>query len=155
LLPEQSPTDRTEVPFQGGSNRQYLRMTSVSDAIWNRAAMDAGGPSPRSGDAALASLLRVHNLAMSGGLLDALDRLSPGDLDAAQNGYRFFDLPEAADVIGRVRSELGRNDLSDGELEALEGEADQRYAEVVATDQVIVDRFEARLTSDPEAFAPA
>ena len=92
---------------------------------------------------------------MSGGLLDAVERLAPGELDAAQAGYRSFDLPEAAAVIEHVRSELGRNDLGDAGLEALEGEADHRYTDVVATDQVIVDRFEARLASEPDAFAPA
>jgi hypothetical protein len=117
--------------------------------------MNAGGPSPRHGDEALASLLRVHGLAMSGGLLDAVERLSPADLDAAEAGYRFFDLPGAAAVIEKVRSELGRTDVSDEELEALEGEADQRYADVVATDQVILDRFEARLAAAPDEFAPA
>lgn len=116
--------------------------------------MDAGGPIPRSGDVALASLLRVHSLAMSGGLLDAVERLARGDLDAAQAGYRFFDLPEAAAVIGHVRDELERDGLSDEELESLEIEADQRYASVVPTGQVIGDQFEARLVSDPDAFAP-
>ena len=116
--------------------------------------MDAGGPSPRPGDEALASLLRVHNLAMSGGLLDAVERLSPDELDAAQAGYRVFNLSRAADVVAHVRSELGRDDLSDTEMEALEGEADQRYADVVATDTVIVDRFEDRLAFTPDDFAP-
>ena len=117
--------------------------------------MDAGGQAPRPGDEALASLLRVHSLAMSGGLLDAVERLSPDALDAAQSGYRVFDLPEAATLIAHVRSELGRDDLSDAEHDALEGEADQRYADAVATDEVIADRFERRLASAPDDFAPA
>ena len=130
-------------------------MTDASDAIWNRAAIESGGPSPRSGDEALASLLRAHSLAMSGGLLDAVERMSPDELDAAQNGYRAFDLPEVAAVIAHVRTELGRDDLSDAELDALAGEADARYADVVATDAIIVDRFERRLTLAPDDFAPA
>jgi hypothetical protein len=45
-----------------------------ADVIWNRAALDAGGPCPRHGDAALSAVLGLHGLAMSGGLLDAVER---------------------------------------------------------------------------------
>jgi len=91
---------------------------------------------------------------MSGGLLDAVERLSTDELDAAQTGNLAFELPEAAAIITHVRSERGRGDLSEADVDALEGEAEERYAEVVATDAVIVDRFERRLSSTPDDFAP-
>jgi hypothetical protein len=129
-------------------------VTTNSDAIWNRAAMDGGGTNPLPGDQALASLLRLHSLAMSGGLLDAVERLSPAELDAALVGYQEFDLPDAASTVAHVRSELIRDDLSEDDLDAVEAEADERYAEVIPMDAVIVDRFERRLASGPDDFAP-
>src|SRR6478672_11086282 len=48
----------------------------LGDAIWNRAALHGGGSRPRYGDAALSAVLRLHNLVMSGGLLDAVERLA-------------------------------------------------------------------------------
>jgi hypothetical protein len=40
-----------------------------ADEVWNRAALEGGGPEPREGDVALATLLRAHGLAMNGGVL--------------------------------------------------------------------------------------
>lgn len=54
--------------------------------------MTGGGPDPRQGDVALSSVLDVHNLAMSGGLLDAVQRSTYEQLDAAQTGYRWLRL---------------------------------------------------------------
>ena len=36
----------------------------AANQVWNRAAMANGGPAPREGDAALASVLGVHSMAM-------------------------------------------------------------------------------------------
>jgi hypothetical protein len=63
-------------------------MTPTED-IWNRAAMDDGGSTPRAGDVALAALLRLHSRAMSSGLLDAvMDGLDAEEIEAALAGYR-------------------------------------------------------------------
>src|SRR5262245_60540376 len=78
----------------------------AADEVWNRAAMSSGGPAPRQGDASLASVLGVHNLAMSGGLLNAVEEATPAQLDAAEAGYRWLQLDAAADVIGMVRREI-------------------------------------------------
>ena len=58
--------------------RDQSRGTGLSEAdlVWNRAAMEAAGEQPRQGDVAPASLLSLHNLAMNGGLLHAIERLS-------------------------------------------------------------------------------
>lgn len=55
----------------------------AADEIWNRAAMNGGGPDPSQGDAALVSVLGVHNMAMSGGLLNVGEQLSLDQLEGA------------------------------------------------------------------------
>jgi hypothetical protein len=45
----------------------------LADHVWNRAALDGGGPKPRDGDRALADLLLAHGLIMNGGLGHALE----------------------------------------------------------------------------------
>jgi hypothetical protein len=122
--------------------------------VWNRAAMSSGGPAPRQGDASLASVLGVHSLAMSGGLLNAVEQATPDQLDAAEAGYRWLQLDAAADVIGMVRREIETGALDDDDrADALEGHADDEYGQVVPTDQTLVDAFQARWIEVPDAFA--
>ena len=61
------------------------------DLIWNRAS-EGGGANPQAGDLALAALLRAHGLTMNGGVLHAVERLQPSELQDAASGYRFFGL---------------------------------------------------------------
>lgn len=127
----------------------------VADEIWNRAAMNGGGSEPLPGDAALAWVLGVHNLAMSGGLLDAVERSPSPDLDAAEAGFRWLRLEAAADVIAMVRREIDTGALDDDDrAEALEGRADDEYAQFVPADQTLVEAFRVRYSEDPSAFAP-
>jgi hypothetical protein len=129
-------------------------MTNSADDVWDRAAMEAGGQDPRAGDSALSGLLSFHSRAMSGGVLDAVETATTEDLAAAEDGFRFFALADAADVVARVRSALAAGDLSESDLEELEGDADSRYAAIVPSDETIVERFESRLRSEPDLFAP-
>lgn len=76
-------------------------------------------------------------------------------MDAAEAGYRALDLADAAVVVANVRAQLGRDDTTDADLGALEGDADDRYSDVITTDRVILDRFRARLASTPEDFTPS
>ncbi len=116
--------------------------------------MSGGGSKPRPGDVALSSVLNLHNLAMSGGLLDAVDRLESGALDAAESGYRWLRLEPAAEVVAMVRSEIVQGALDDDDrAETLELRADERYAQVIPTDQTLVDAFVVRLSEEPQAFA--
>lgn len=127
----------------------------AADEVWNRAAMSHGGPSPRQGDASLASVLGVHNMAMSGGLLNAVEQADPDQLDAAEAGYRWLELDAAADVVSMVRREIETGALDDDDrADALEGQADDEYGQVVPTDQTLADAFHARWIEDPDAFAP-
>ena len=130
-------------------------MRSVSDReseVWNRAAF-GGGESPAPGDAALAALLRLHGRAMSGGLLDALESHPATELSAAVDGYRYFGLDAAAEVIRDVRARLDSGPIAD-EADDLESQADARYAAVIADDEVIVTAFRALLLNRPSDFAP-
>src|SRR3954451_11641516 len=124
-------------------------MTTASDAIWNRAAMRAGGSDARAGDQSVAALLRFHSRAMSGGVLDALTELDPVELDDAVDGYRYLDLGQVADVVSSLRQESERR--SDDEFEV---EADARYAALVPDDATLVEAFERRVRERPGDFAP-
>lgn len=96
---------------------------SPEAAIWNRAAMVGGGPRPKAGDKALASLLRCHNEVMSGGMDFAIsDSLSADEVRAGIQGYRHFGLDAAAGVFEEA---LGARD--EETLVALE----ERYAEAL------------------------
>jgi hypothetical protein len=118
--------------------------------------MQGGGSAPRSGDLALAAALSLHSLAMSGGLVDAIERLGPAELDAAESGYRWLGLDRAAQVVATVRSEIGSGALDDGErAESLELRADETYAQAIPGDQALVDAFQNKFSGDPHAFAPA
>ena len=74
----------------------------------------------------------------------ALEALSPDDLAAAVRGYRFFALEDVAALLERVAN------ASKDELER----ADSIYVELVPSDQVLVERFEAFHRISPEVFAP-
>jgi hypothetical protein len=127
----------------------------TADEVWNRAATASGGPEPREGDTAVASVLAVHNMAMSGGLLNAVEQFSPEQLEAAEAGFRWLRLGAAADVVAMVRQEVKAGALDDeGRSEALEMRADDAYSLVIPTDQTIVDAFEVLLAQVPTAFAP-
>jgi uncharacterized protein YpuA (DUF1002 family) len=94
--------------------------------------MHDGGPAPSSGDAALAAALSLHNLAMSGGLVDAIERLGRAELDAAESGYRWLGLDTAAQVVEMVKYKIDDGALDDGErAESLELRANEEYARAI------------------------
>ena len=64
--------------------------------VWNRAALEDGGPTPAEGDLALAALLRAHGVVMNGGVDHALEVLSAAELRAALAGYRYFGFEQIA-----------------------------------------------------------
>lgn len=128
----------------------------AADDVWNRAAMAGGGPHPHKGDAALVSVLAVHNMAMSGGLLNTVEQATPDQLDAAEAGFRWLRLDAAAGVVAMVRREVEAGALDDDDrAEELEGRADDEDGRVVPADQTLVDAFRTRFAEDPQAFAPA
>lgn len=131
-----------------------MTLVTTADDVWNRAAMERGGPEPREGDIAVSALLVVHSQAMSGGLLSAVEEAEPDELDAAEAGYRWLGLDAAAEVVAMVREEVEAGALDDDDrADQLEVEADEAYDRVVPTDQTLVDAFETRFAEAPEAFA--
>jgi hypothetical protein len=127
-------------------------MDDRADEIWNRAAL-GGTLATRSGDRALAAVLGLHGLAMSSGLVDALERLTTEEVDAAEAGYRWLGLGAAADVVAAVRGDLAADGMTDEAAEALELRADEDYGHAVPTDDTVLQAFRTRLSAEPDAFA--
>lgn len=104
----------------------------------------------------MSSALRLHSLAMSGGLLDAIERSESDELDAAQRGFRWLRLDAAAVLIAAIRAKIDDGALDDdGRAEALDQRADAAYGEVVPVDQAIFDAFLGRFAEEPSAFTTA
>jgi hypothetical protein len=124
-------------------------MTSA-DRIWNRAALERGGDSPRPGDSALASLLLVHGHVMNGGVHHAIECVEPAKLLAAADGYAFFGLDDVAAFFrGATNDPVLSNWTDDTEVAA-----NARYAEMVPDDSHLVARFQVVLRERSEQFAP-
>lgn len=123
-------------------------MSALSETIWNRACGN-GPAAPGAGDTALMAVLTFHGLAMNGGVLYALQCLTAGELDAARAGYRYFGFANAAGVIG-----AGQAALTQGmDADSLEETLADAYAAIL-DDGVLMQAFEARLDTQPAAFAP-
>ncbi len=116
-----------------------------ADKVWNRACGQGECLSPRPGDSALAALIKVHSLAMNGGVLHALETCSEEQLVTAAGGYRYFGLDGAASMVEAALAEL-RGIQSQGddlrELERLEIALDERYATHVPDDRTLTIAFE-------------
>jgi hypothetical protein len=77
-----------------------------ADLVWNRAALESGGPHARPGDRALAALLLAHGLAMNGGVEHAIETMFSHEFAAAISGYEFFSMPQVARLLQRIAEEL-------------------------------------------------
>lgn len=126
-----------------------------ADLIWNRAC-DGGGRWPRPGDSHVAALLHFHGFAMNGGVFHSCGIVKGTAIGAAVNGFRYLELDAIADVVAEAGAVAvsGALELDDDRAEELELRFNDRYYSLIPTDQVIVDRFEARLRKHPEEFAP-
>jgi hypothetical protein len=149
------PDDGSARSLPGGVKKPTIRpMDDRMDAVWNRAAVRKGGASPRPGDKALTDLLSAHGLVMNGGVLHAVECFTPSQLDAATDGYRYFGMEDAGDVLRAAQIESSSETLTVDEAGQLERDLDDRYAECVPTDGTIVQAFQERFRVDPTAFAP-
>ena len=117
---------------------------SQADRIWNRAAMEDGGRSPRVGDMHLSALLAVHGMFMNGGVDHALEVLSEDEYEAGIQGFRYFGLPAVASVLEAARG------CEPDDRERF----DQEYGVVVPNDAVLGTAFEAAFAFQPGSFAP-
>jgi hypothetical protein len=90
---------------------------------------------------------------MSGGVLSALETLSPDDVRKAAEAFSWFGLQPEAEFVLESLSQLENAVQVDAALDALELQFDREYTELVPTDQTLVAAFESRLRSEPEAFS--
>jgi hypothetical protein len=126
-----------------------MHQLTHANMIWNRA---CGEDPLRSlhGDRALANLLRAHGLAMNGGVLHAVECLTPSELSDAESGYRYYGLDAAASLLSRARTILEADD----NLEFHERQLDRQYADIIPEDSSLVERFEKHLELNPSEYAP-
>ncbi|MBC7755400.1 MAG: hypothetical protein H7Z20_01925 [Bdellovibrio sp.] len=117
---------------------------SNKELIWNPAALESGGSSPKDGDTALADLLLFHGLAMNGGVEHAIDILSLNEFGAALNGFRFFELGEVAAVLENAKG------ASDSTLD----EIDELYNQMIPLDDTLYQVFERKLATSQDLFSP-
>lgn len=123
--------------------------TGVTDeqmAVWNRAALERGGRTPRGGDAALAALLRAHSLVMNGGVRHAVEVLEFRELASACDGLRFFGFDDVAALLERVAG-AQHEEPHDSVLDA-------EYGRAIPRDAAIVERFERHFTEHRDFYAP-
>src|SRR5262252_4498858 len=113
----------------------------IEARVWNRAAVESGGATPREGDRALAALLYAHGLVMHGGVHHALEVLSLDEIRDAVSGFEFFSLAP----VGRLLETAQTLD---------EDEANRLYWDVIPDDDAILSRFRALFHSSPQVFAP-
>lgn len=126
-------------------------MLTAAGLTWNRACTGQASPQLREGDAALSAMLLFHGLAMNGGVCHAVECLTPVDLDAAIQGYRFYGLDEIVPMVEAAQNMP--TDVDDaGELE---GRLDREYAARISDgDAGLVRRFEEHFAAHPEQYAP-
>ena len=128
---------------------------SVADRIWNRAVLEsdpADSVDLMDGDRALRALLLAHGLIMNGGVFHCVHEvLSESELEAAIEGYAYFELHDASATLrdAAVIEEPWAEPQEQASLDA-----DARYAAAIPTDAAVVERFEFRLAAHPEDFAP-
>ncbi len=131
---------------QGRDTERGHGVNDEQTAVWNRAAQQHGGKTPRGGDAALAGLLVAHGLVMNGGVLYAARALSTRELAGACDGYRFFGFDAVATLLeGAAEATETR-----GTAERLSAE----YARWIPNDEAIVRRFEHHFAEHRDFYAP-
>jgi hypothetical protein len=111
--------------------------------VWNRAALNGGGPTAAEGDLALAALLLAHGVVMNGGVDHALEVLSPAELAAASAGYRYFGFEQVAQLLEEAATQPDRE----------EERLNSAYWGEIPDDEAIAHAFRKMLLSVPEAFA--
>jgi hypothetical protein len=101
----------------------------------------------------LATALAFHGLAMSGGVLDAVERMSP-DVENIEDAFQWLGLDGVSSLLASVRQDIAAGVLDDDDLaDGLERDADERYGVLLPSDAVLNAAFRARLKEAPDAFA--
>ena len=127
----------------------------MANRIWNRAALgnDPGeGVDLPDGDRALRALLLAYGLIMNSGVFQCVhESLSESELEASIKGYAYFGFDDAVAIL---RDATVVEDPWVESNEVVSINLDARFAAAIPTDAVVADRFETRLATHPEDFAP-
>lgn len=135
-------------------------MSGIRERIWNRACEASETDAElRAGDRALAAVLLAHGMVMNGGVLHALQGMSPSERREAAAGYRFLALPTLAELFEMQvpEDDLDEDEDHDGaesELDRLETMLNQKYWATAADDRALWSAFEKKLAHEPGLFAP-
>ncbi|MFC7619990.1 hypothetical protein [Microlunatus sp. GCM10028923] len=114
--------------------------------IWNRAGASRA-VDRRAGDLALAAVIRFVGLTANGGLAHACESLTADELAAAEDGYRYLGLDEAAQLVTAARRLDGDDPDNETRFSRLEGRLDR-------LDGLTESQFRTRLKERPDDFAP-
>jgi hypothetical protein len=126
-----------------------MNKSNTAGKIWDRACF-GGGESPRSGDIALATLLLFHGLAMNGGVLHAVECLSPEQLIAAKEGYKYFWFESVSELISSAQEVIEKK----LDLDSHEATMNQKYRHMIPNDDVLIDSFERHQQQHPLEYSP-
>lgn len=131
---------------RGATYRNHRQVTDAKIRVWNRAAVESGGPTPCEGDKALAAVLEAHGYVMNGGVFHALECLGPEQLRVCCESYVYFGLREIASVFTAAAEAEETDETEDAFNNA--------YWAHAQDDGVIVERSERDITAHPERYAP-
>ena len=121
-------------------------MTEEEMYVWNRSLDTNRAPEFREGDKALGALLHTHGLICNGGVFHAVaECLSPEELKAACEGYRYFQLREAAELLEKA----SRTPWDENNEEHLN---DLYYDKFIRG--IINERFHEHFQKNRELYAP-
>jgi len=87
---------------------------------------------------------------MNGGVLHAVESLSPDELAGAQAGYGYFGYEGIAKLIRTALDAIQR----DQDLDSLEAKLDQEYWSEIPDDGVLVNAFEVHYKASPREYSP-
>jgi hypothetical protein len=87
---------------------------------------------------------------MNGGVLHAIECMTPEELSDAGAGYQYYGLANVASLLSRAQAIFEAGD----DLGSHDQELDSEYAHMIPSDSSLVERFESRLKTSPSDFAP-
>lgn len=124
---------------------------ALVDQIWNRACRRSW-TQPGTGDRALGDLLLFHGAAMSGGIDDAIERLTSAELQDAARGFHYFGFVRVAEMVGLAGERFSGLDESAHEASLLAAQG--IYASEVPDDSALALRFHRDLEANPSHYSP-
>ena len=130
-------------------------MTPAELSTWNAAALQSLD-SELPGDQALTSMLLAHGLVQNGGVVHAISVLEKSGSAEAAQAFRYFGLPQVAELFEELVLRL-EEALSEDEEDRLEHTSNRRYWSAVPDDATLEVLYLRRRRSAPYEFmvAPA